>query len=131
MRDDEDPELRRRAAVMRKAPTEPERRLWWELRHAMPIEGSHFRRQVVIGRAIVDFACMATRLIVEVDGDQHGRALAYDRRRTLELEAAGWRVLRFSNARVMREMDVVLDTILAAMEGEIQQADDPTPDPSP
>jgi very-short-patch-repair endonuclease len=35
------------------------------------------------------------------------------------LEAAGWRVLRFSNAQVMREMDEVLETILAAVENRL------------
>jgi hypothetical protein len=49
MRDDVDPKLRQRAATMRKAPTEPERRLWWALRHSLKLEGTHFRRQVVIG----------------------------------------------------------------------------------
>jgi len=119
MRDDVDPGLRRRAATMRKTPTEPERRLWWALRHTLFLDKTHFRRQVVIDRAIVDFACIATRTIVEVDGEQHGgdRALAYDARRTQELEAVGWRVLRFSNRQVMLEMDSVLDTILAAVEG--------------
>jgi very-short-patch-repair endonuclease len=106
---------------MRKAPTEAERRLWWALRHRLAIEGSHFRRQVVIGRAIVDFACIAARLVVEVDGNQHGadRALAYDAERARLLEATGWRVLRFSNADVMTRPDEALDTIRAAIEGEL------------
>jgi len=118
LRDDEDPQLRRRAKAMRRAMTEPERRLWWALRHRLPLNGTHFRRQVVIGRAIADFACVATRIIVEADGDQHGAdgAQAYDAQRSASLEALGWRVLRFSNAQVMREMDDVLETILAAAE---------------
>ena len=97
MRNDVDPKLLERAASMRKAPTELERRLWWALRHSLKLEGAHFRRQVVIGRAIVDFACISTRTIVELNGEQHGfdRARVYDARRTLELEDAGWRVLRF------------------------------------
>jgi very-short-patch-repair endonuclease len=121
MRDDVDPELCERAAKMRKNPTEPERRLWWALRHSVSLENTHFRRQVVIDRAIVDFACVATRTIVEVDGDQHGydRALAYDANRTLALEAAGWRVLRFTNAQVMRELESVLETVIAAIEGPL------------
>jgi very-short-patch-repair endonuclease len=84
-------------------------------------EGTHFRRQVVIGHAIVDFACIASRTIVELDGEQHGYddALAYDARRTLALEAAGWRVLRFWNGQVMRELDEVLETIRAAVEGRL------------
>ena len=121
MRDDEDPRLRRRARTMRRALTPAERSLWWTLRHRLPLSGTHFRRQVVIGRAIVDFACVTTKLVVEVDGDQHGAdgAQAYDAKRTASLEALGWRVLRFSNAQVMREMDEVLDTILAAVEGKL------------
>jgi very-short-patch-repair endonuclease len=99
MRDDVDPKLRQRAATMRKAPTEPERRLWWALRHSLKLEVTHFRRQVVIGRAIVDFACIATRTIVELDGEQHGfdGALAYDARRT--------------HGQVTREWDQVLETV--------------------
>ena len=118
MRDNVDPEIRQHAATMRRKATEPERRLWWALRHRVTLAKTHFRRQVVIDRAIVDFACVATRTIIEVDGDQHGhdRALSYDAKRTLALEMAGWRVLRFTNAQVMREMDSVLETILAAVE---------------
>ena len=119
MRDNVDPKLLRHAATMRKALTEPERRLWWALRHRLPLETTHFRRQVVIDRAIVDFACVKTRTIVELDGGQHGHdgALAYDAKRTRDLQVSGWRVLRFWNAQVLRELDSVLDTILAAIEG--------------
>ena len=121
MREHVDPVLRQRAKTMRAALTEPERRLWWALRHRLALPDTHFRRQVVIGSAIADFACVASKLVVEVDGNQHGedRALAYDEARTKALNAAGWRVLRFSNAQVMREMASVLDTILAAMEGRL------------
>jgi very-short-patch-repair endonuclease len=121
MRDDQDPVLRARAKAMRRAMTEAERRLWWALRHRLALRGTHFRRQVVIGRAIADFACVATRTIVEVDGEQHGgdEALAYDKQRTALLEAAGWRVLRFSNAQAMREGDEVLETIRAVVEGRL------------
>ncbi|WP_158817648.1 endonuclease domain-containing protein [Methylocapsa sp. S129] len=121
MREDEDPRLRARAKAMRREMTEPERRLWWALRHRLALSGTHFRRQVVIGRAIVDFACVASKTIVEVDGNQHGadRALAYDAQRTASLQAAGWRVLRFSNAQVMRDDDEALETIRAAIEGKL------------
>jgi len=63
-----------------KTPTDPERRLWWGLRHSLPLEQTHFRRQVVIERAIVDLAWIATRTIVEVDGDQYGHDRARLRR---------------------------------------------------
>jgi release factor glutamine methyltransferase len=87
------------------------------LRHRLPLEGTHFRRQVPIGPYIADFCCHPARLIVEVDGNQHGfdEEMARDERRTEYLDAQGYRVLRFSNADVMTSIDVVLDTILAAL----------------
>ena len=61
------PRQRQVAREMRSAPTEAERRLWWHLRHRLPTRGTHFRRQVRIGRYIVDFACHARRVVIEVD----------------------------------------------------------------
>jgi very-short-patch-repair endonuclease len=51
---------------------------------------------------------------VEVDGySSHSspRAFERDRRKTAELEDAGFRVLRFSADQVCDEMDVVMDRI--------------------
>ena len=102
-----------RARAMRKTITESEKRLWWVLRHRLP--DRKFRRQFVIGPYIADFCCLSARLIVEVDGNQHGTdaALAYDAQRTAAIEANGYRVLRFSNHDVLRQLDSVLDTIAA------------------
>jgi very-short-patch-repair endonuclease len=55
-----------------------------------------FRRQCPIGPYIVDFACHAAKLIVEIDGPAHafpGRA-EQDARRQAWLAAEGFRVLR-------------------------------------
>ncbi len=116
------------ARALRKTLTEPEKRLWWHLRHRMPLDGTHFRRQVPIGSYVADFCCIAARLIVEVDGGQHGTdaALDHDARRTAYLEAQGYRVLRFTNHEVMRSINVILDTLHAALAGAT-----PTPGPSP
>ena len=91
------PPQRRLARAMRAAPTEAERKLWWHLRHRLLTPGTHFRRQVRIGRYVADFACHATRLVIEVDGGQHGTASAADEARTKVLEANGYRVLRYWN----------------------------------
>lgn len=101
-----------RAKAMRTAMTEPEKRLWWALRHRLP--DLKFRRQFVIGPYIVDFCCLPARLVIEVDGNQHGtdEAQAYDLARTTLIESHGFRVLRFSNHDVMRQLDSVLDTIV-------------------
>lgn len=105
------------AKVLRRSMTEAERRLWQHLRHRLPVVGSHFRRQVALGSYVADFCCLSVRLIVEVDGEQHGldRTRAYDESRTNALEQQGFRVLRFSNADVMTRIDGVLGSILAAL----------------
>ena len=110
------PLITARAKSMRAAMTPAEAKLWKALRQRLPLENTHFRRQVRLGRFIVDFCCQGAKVIVEVDGDQHGfdGQREADARRTLALEAEGFRVLRFSNAAVLREIDSVLDTVRAA-----------------
>ena len=117
----ERPEQLRRAKTMRKAITEPEKRLWWALRHQLP--DFKFRRQFVIGPYIADFCCLPARLVVEVDGNQHGtdEALAFDARRTGLIESHDFRVFRFSNHDVLRSLDSVLDTIAAAANPQAEE----------
>jgi very-short-patch-repair endonuclease len=90
--------------------------LWRHLRRS-PVLGTHFRRQVPIGRYVVDFACLATRLIVEVDGSQHaeGPVAESDKERTRWLEAEGYRVLRFWNNDITQNIDGVLEAIHSAI----------------
>ncbi|MCX8254309.1 hypothetical protein RHAL1_01614 [Beijerinckiaceae bacterium RH AL1] len=111
------PALLKRARAMRRAMTEAETRLWHALLRRLP--AYHFRRQVPIGAFIADFCCYRGRLVIEVDGNQHGldEARARDARRTAILESEGFRVVRFSNAEVFSAIDSVLDTILAHLEG--------------
>ena len=113
------------ARRMRKAPTEAERKLWWHLRHRLPLAGSHFRRQVQIGPYIADFACHRLKLVIEIDGSQHGSQVAKDEARTRRLESEGYRVLRFWNNEVLSNIESVLTEIQNAI------AKTPTPDPSP
>jgi very-short-patch-repair endonuclease len=106
------------ARHLRRQPTAAEAALWNALRR-LPLDGSHFRRQVPIGAFVADFACHAARLVVELDGGQHTQPADadYDARRTAWLERAGYRVLRFQNADVFLRIDEVLETIRAAMFG--------------
>ena len=62
---------RRSAQRLRKNTTVAEDTLWRHLKR-LDVKGSHFRRQVVIAPYIADFACLTARLVVEVDGSQHG-----------------------------------------------------------
>ena len=114
-----------RARTMRAAPTEAEKKLWWHLRHRLATEGTHFRRQVRLGPCIADFVCHRSRFIIEVDGGQHGENTAADAQRTRFLESEGYRVLRFWNNDVLRNIDGVLEVIQSAITAT------PTPNPSP
>jgi very-short-patch-repair endonuclease len=115
------------AKAMRQDMTGPERKLWKALRWRVPVEGTHFRRQVSRGTYIADFCSYGAKLVIEVDGDQHGMAEAgeQDAIRTAFMAAQGFRVLRFSNRDVMLHIDIVLDTIAAVLSSS------PTPNPSP
>ncbi|HEV2627517.1 MAG TPA: DUF559 domain-containing protein [Pseudolabrys sp.] len=119
------PPQRAFARRMREEPTEAERKLWWHLRHRLPLESSHFRRQVQIGPYIADFACHQLKLVVELDGGQHGLRVAEDEKRAQRLQRDGYRVLRFWNNDVLSNIDGVMGAILDAI------AATPTPDPSP
>ena len=81
--------------------------------------GTHFRRQVSIGPYVADFACMAARPIVEVDGSQHcdEENLKRDERRTRWFESNGYRVIRFWNNDISQNIDGVLEAIYAALYG--------------
>src|SRR5262249_35580093 len=102
------------------APTRPTpRRGFGDTFGGPPWLGSHFRRQVPIGPYVVDFACMAARLIVEVDGSQHGsdQGHARDEERTRWLEKEGYRVVRFWNNDITQNVEGVLETIYVALYG--------------
>ncbi len=105
------------ATRLREEPTEAERRLWRLLRERLPLRRTHFRRQVAIGPYVADFCALKARLIIEVDGNQHGseQGRAHDARRGAYLLAEGFRVLRFSNRQVFTEADMVIDTIFAEL----------------
>jgi len=101
---------------MRKAMTEAELKLWNELR-AHRLMGLSFRRQMPIAGYIVDFACPSRKIIVEVDGSQHGQDtnLRADERRSKTLGELGWTILRFWNDDILRDIDGVCRHIVTTV----------------
>jgi very-short-patch-repair endonuclease len=97
--------------------TPQEVKLWNWLREQIVPAGFHMRRQVPIDCYIVDFACLPARLVIELDGAQHGSAegLQADALRDKRLAALGYEVLRFSNHAVDHQKPSVLETIYAAL----------------
>jgi very-short-patch-repair endonuclease len=112
---------RERAKQLRSNTTEPEQALWRALKR-IPVYGTHFRRQVPIGPYVADFACLKARLLIELDGGQHAQdeIAARDEARTRWLKGEGYRVIRFWNAELSKDLNGVLDTIYAALYGSPQ-----------
>jgi very-short-patch-repair endonuclease len=110
------PQRRANAKRMRRAMTDAELKLWNAVR-AHRLMGLSFRRQMPIAGYIVDFACPDERLIVELDGSQHGddRTIRYDAVRTARLEADAWTLLRFWNDDVLKDLDNVCLHILTVI----------------
>ena len=100
------------AKRLRREATELENRLWHELR-ARRLDGWKFRRQLPIGRYVVDFVCLDARLIVEVDGPMHDRPeqRLSDAARDAYLRNQDFRILRFAH-----------DVALGRMVDDIRQA---------
>src|ERR1700726_4424355 len=80
-----------RTHAMRSEPTEAERKLWWNLRHRLALPTSHFRRQVHLGRYIVDFASHGLKIVIVIDGGQHAVQSKQDAMRTKFLNSEGYR----------------------------------------
>lgn len=95
----------------KKYPTEAESLLWECLKGKAL--GVKFRRQHCIGDYIVDFVCLDSLLVVEVDGGYHDteEQKKEDEIRTRALNKLGFRVIRFTNEEVLGEIDYVLEVI--------------------
>ena len=74
-----------------------------------------FRRQQSLGPYIADFVCLEKRLIIEIDGGQHAGQVVSDAERTAWLEGHGFRVLRFWNHDVLKDIEAVVDVIRRAL----------------
>lgn len=119
-----------RARQLRKNATEAEKRMWRALRENF--RGAKFRRQVPVGPYYADFFSFSAKLVIEVDGGQHGEAQNceaqnceaqnYDARRTVFLESQGLRVIRFWNNDVLSNIEGVITMISESLSPSPSQA---------
>ncbi|SFU07074.1 endonuclease domain-containing protein [Mesorhizobium sp. YR577] len=95
-------EMRQKARALRHLATKAETLLWYELRD-LKLVGLKFRRQSPIGPYIVDFVCLAAKLVVEVDGDFHEteNGKRHDANRDAYLRSLGFEVLRVDEPEVI------------------------------
>jgi very-short-patch-repair endonuclease len=82
----------------------PEVMLWNVLR-TRP-DGLKFRKQFPVGGYVADFACLARRLLIEIDGEQHahGKSPIRDSVRDRTLQAAGFETLRIPAFEVLMQI---------------------------
>ena len=104
------PEIEQAARRLRKKMTPAEEHLWSALKNKQ-LEGLRFRRQHPVGNLILDFYCPSCKLVIEVDGEVHSDRLDYDDARTDKLGEYGYKVLRFSNERIINDLSQVLAEI--------------------
>ena len=108
------PKIFGHAKQLHREMTPAETKLWQHLR-AHRMGDVHFRNQHSIGNYIVDFCAPRKKLIIELDGSQHLEQGEYDKERSAFLKLKGYRVLRFWNNDVMKDIDSVLTVIWEAL----------------
>ena len=109
-----------RSHELRSELTISEARLWSAISRKQA--GARFRRQVPIGRWIVDFACLDPRFVIEVDDESH--YWKDETERTTFLESKGFSILRFDNVVIARELDAAFNTVQAWVEA-LREGRDP------
>jgi len=108
------PKTMHRAGELRKELTLAERKLWAYLR-GDKLNGVNFRRQHAIGNYIVDFVSIKKKLVIELDGSQHLEQEEYDFERTRYFESQGYKVVRFWNNDVIKDLNGVIRVIEFAL----------------
>jgi very-short-patch-repair endonuclease len=104
--------LKEMARAMRREPTEGEKALWARLA-GQKLGGFKFHRKVVVGSTIVDFACPARWLVVEIAGDANAEVVAIQDKKLADV---GIRVLRFSPDEVLGDVEPIAAAILEELQ---------------
>ena len=105
----------KRARGLRRRQTDAEKQLWKTLR-SRHFESYKFRRQKPIGPYYVDFVCLEQKLIIEIDGGQHGWQQKKDEQRTVYLNQKGFKVIRFWNNDILENLEGVMTMLKRELE---------------
>ena len=122
------PVLRPLAHNNRYEMTKAEACLWKYALRAGQMKGYNFNRQRPVLNYIADFMCKKINLIVEVDGISHSfeGANEKDLVRQTNLEKAGFTVLRFKDADILKDIKRVKQIIYDVLV-ELENSPPPTP----
>lgn len=116
------------ARELRKNQTKAEK-LFWEAIRNKQLYGLKFRRQEPIFYNyydqerffICDFLCTKFKLIIEIDGGIHEKQKDYDNLRDEILSLKEYRVLRFKNEEIFKNLNGVLNNIKSYLEDELNK----------
>lgn len=108
----------RAARILRQRETDLEHQLWQQLRNrkTSPFK---FRRQHPIGPYVVDSACPAAKLVIEIDGYWHKVRAAADNFRTDRLRDHGYEVVRFETTDAGNDLNLLVEAIIHAVKDRI------------
>ena len=97
---------------LRRNLTKEEKHLWYDFLKALP---QTINRQKVIGKYVVDFYCASAKIVIELDGSQHGgqKMKQKDQERDAFLNSLGITVLRYSNIDIHKNFNSVCVDILS------------------
>ena len=115
------PDLKAKARENRNNMNKPEAKIWYEILRNKNLLGYRFLRQKPIENFIPDFYCHKLKLGIEVDGQSHSEQTEYDELRTEKFEELNIKILRYSNAEIMTQIEGVywdLEKILKLREIE-------------
>jgi very-short-patch-repair endonuclease len=99
------------ATELRREMTPAETILWKYLK-GNRLNGLHFRRQQIVHGYFADFYCHQHELILEVDGGIHESQQEYDADREDYLIKLGFRIVRFTNEEIQKNLNGVLQKIV-------------------
>ena len=117
-------DLKEKAQDNRRNMNRPEAKLWYEILSNRKLLGYRFYRQKPVLNYILDFFCPKLKLGIEIDGESHDEQVRYDRKRTSNLNEIGIKLLRYSNADVMCNLEGVyfdLEKQVKEREEELQE----------
>ena len=117
-------DLKEKARDNRKNMNRPEAKLWYEILSNRKFLGYRFLRQKPILEYILDFFCPKLKLGIEIDGESHIEQKEYDKKRTLNFKKIGIKLIRYSNAEIMCNLEGVyldLEKQVTEREKELQE----------
>ena len=103
------------ARMLRKNMTKEEKHLWYDFLKKLPVT---VNRQKNLGDYIVDFYIASKRIVIEIDGIQHGmpQNRREDEKRDFDFYNLGITVLRHTNFDINRHFNAVCEDILKHLE---------------